>query len=654
MSLLAPLFLLGLLGALVPWWLHRLSASNPPQHDFGSSRFLKENENTSSKKRRTRYWLLLLLRMLFLAVLSVLFAQPVIERLKAAGNANVRHILLIDTSLSQNLGDRWSQSINLAKDILNAASSGDEATIITAENQFVELESDLSIDSARSLLNSIEPGQSRLDYGRMAAAISASVADSEINNHLHIITDTQASAMPERFTDLAVDKIQQITVHPTASDTDSNMSVTAKLEQIKDTQANVVAIINNYGDAAARSMLVSSNGNTLANIELDLPANGNVVHRFTELDLSNAGTQLQIKLGTPDSLASDDTWLVPLPATEKTDITVLVADNERTTASTYVKAAIESDNRFKARLIEANRFSANDTGNLVIVPNASALSDSSARRLNDYVSEGGNVLVAVGSTPHGAQASSLIGLRSANRTEQPDSAQSNNISTVDTAHQVSAAIENNWRAVSVIKHAALQDNITDRNIIELSNGSPLLVERRTGSGRLLVLTTALDTDWTDLPTNPVFVAFIIKSIEYLGGDTSTTLYRASGDVISVASGTQVIDPNGQSMRDLSEISERASLQLDQAGIYQLRNAAGTQSIAVNSDPRESDITQIDSDTINDWQQIVSSNTVANTQSQQSTQKNNKGFWLWLLPLLLCIALIESLYSHRHLMIRREA
>ena len=187
----------------------------------------------------------------------------------------------------------------------------------------------------------------------------------------------------------------------------------------------------------------------------------------------------------------------------------------------------------------------------------------------------------------------------------------------------------------------------------MSNGSPLLIERRVGAGNMLILTTALNTEWTDLPTASVFVAFVIKSIDYLGGDTSSALYQSTGDVIAVNSGTQLIDPNGEPMRDLSDISERTTISLDQPGIYQLRNSAGTQPVAVNGDTRESDITTISDESLNDWQQITTAAEIE-TNSTQSAQSNRKGFWLWLLPLLLCIALIESLYSHRHLRIRREA
>ncbi len=660
MSLLAPLFLFGLLAALLPWWLHRLSASNPPQADFGSTRFLEETISTSSKKRHTRYWWLLALRVLFVALLSLLFAQPVLERLRAAGTSNVRHILLIDTSLSQNLSGRWAKSLEIANDILDQASSADQAIVISASDRFVQSQSDTTIESARAQLGSLTPQNTRLDYGRIASAVASATANpADSNNHLHIITDAQASALPDRFTSLAVDRVQKLNVYSSASTGDSNTSVTGKLEASRDDTANVVAIVNNYGSNTSRTLQVLSDNVALASKELSLTANSNIVHRFENLDISEATTQLTLKISPQDSLAEDDSWRLPLPNKDKTELTIIVSNNEPSVSGTYVKAAIESDVRFKTRILEADRFTKSDAGNLIIVPDASALSDRAAGRLRDYVEEGGNVLVAVGSTPHSAAARSLLGVtsqsqsRQSSRQSSSQSTKGNGVGAIDQSHQSTSGLESNWRSISIIQHHTLEPKITDRSIIELSDGSPLLIEKRIGAGKMLLLATALDTRWTDLPTDSVFVAFVIKSIDYLGGDIAATSYRSTGDAISVSSGAQLLDPGGEPMRDLSQLSDRTSVRLDTPGIYQLRNSAGIQSIAVNSDARESDITTIDDSTLNDWQQTgnASSNT---TTLNQPSDKSQKSFWLWLLPLLLVVALLESLYSHRHLWIRREA
>jgi len=624
LSLLAPLFLLGLLAAVLPWWLHRLSASNPPKHDFGSTRFLETTQSTSSKKRRTRYWPLLALRFLFLALLSLVFAEPVIERLRTLGSGDVRHIIVADTSLSQNLEGRWQRTLEFANDVLDNASSNDEAIIISAADRFIQAQQqNNSIDAARDQLGTLSPGNTRLDYGRIASAVSAAISEDDVSNHLHIITDAQATAMPERFTSLAVDKISNIKVYSTASDSDSNTSVTGKLEYSNSNSANVIAVVNNYGGAAGKTLAIISDESTLATHQLEIAANSSAVHRFVDLDISNANTQLELRITPDDTLNTDNSWLVPLPIKERTEITLLTNDTQPAVANTYVAAALESNARFVARLTDLTRFSTADAGNLVIVPDAASVSNRIAGQLRDYVESGGNVLIAVSNKPHSSETVSLLGIKQTSQSSNQGSGnqgpglQNISIGAIDKSHQVASGIADNWRAASIIKYLPVKTNITDRTIIELSDGSPLLIEKRLGSGKMLLLTTALDTQWTDLPTESVFVAFIMKAVGFLGGDTTTALYRSTGEAISVAAGTQLIDPAGEPLRELSEISERASIQLDTAGIYELRSSAGTQSIAVNSDTT-----------------------------------NQRSFWMWLLPLLLVLALLESIYSHRHLWIRR--
>lgn len=650
MSLLAPLFLLGLLTALLPWWLHRLSASNPPKQDFGSTRFLDPDQTPSSSKRRTRYWPLLALRFLFLALLSLLFAEPVIEQLRTLGSSNTRHILVIDTSMSQSLDGRWQRTLDTANEILSNASGSDQAVVISASDQFVQNQQEAdTVDAAISQLGTLQPGNTRLDYGRIGSAIAAAVADEGINNHLHIITDIQATSMPGRFTSLAVDKVQEIKVYSTAAESDSNASVTGTLEYANNNNANVVAVINNYGDAKTMSLSVTSNNTTLENIQLDVESNEIAVHHFSDIDITEAESQLELRLNQEDALPSDNTWLLPLPDKERTEITLLTSDVQPSVATTYIKAALESNPRFSARLTDASRFSTEDAGSLIVVPDASVLSDRAASRLREYLTNGGSALVAVGDKPHSSGATGLFGIGNGGQASNEVAA----VGSIDQSHQVTTNLIDNWRAISVLNHHKLNTNITDRNIIELTNGSPLLVEKRMGAGKMLLLAAALNPQWTDLPTESVFVAFMMQAVEFLGGDTSTTLYRSTGESISVPAGAQLIGPDDEPLRALSGLSERTSIALEEPGIYQLQSSAGTQSIAVNFEPAESDIRTIDNETLTKWEEVATS-TQIESNNNITDNSNQKNFWVWLLPFLLLLALLESLYSHRHLWIRREA
>ena len=74
MSLLFPLYLLGLLGLALPWILHRFSDQTPPEQLFPSKQFLESTTPPVSRKRTLRYRALLALRILSLLLLCILFA----------------------------------------------------------------------------------------------------------------------------------------------------------------------------------------------------------------------------------------------------------------------------------------------------------------------------------------------------------------------------------------------------------------------------------------------------------------------------------------------------------------------------------------------------------------------------------------------------
>ena len=62
MTLLAPLFLAGLLAIGLPIWLHRLSSENPNRKPFSSLMFLEAGEPQRVLAKNVQYLLLLALR----------------------------------------------------------------------------------------------------------------------------------------------------------------------------------------------------------------------------------------------------------------------------------------------------------------------------------------------------------------------------------------------------------------------------------------------------------------------------------------------------------------------------------------------------------------------------------------------------------------
>jgi len=659
MSLLAPLFLLGLLAAVIPWWLHRLSSNNPPLQDFGSSMFLEASETMSSKQTRLRYLALLSLRILVLALLALLFAEPVFNGIKLLSGGANRHVLIVDTSLSQSHTERWQRTRTTADQIMSEISSADEISVISAGNRLVESgEGDLSATAAQQQINAMQAGLERLDYSKIASSVSAIVSDSRLPVTIHLITDTQQSAMPEQFTDLAVAGVKEFKLYNTASPDDTNTAVTAQLDHAADDIADLSVIIsNNSGQDVTRQVTVTAEGTSLVTESVAIGANDTAIRRFTDLDTRDANGRLSIKIDPADDLPGDDTWTVAVPDGERTDISVLQG-SKTTVATNYIVAAIESDPRFRKKEIPADSFSAGDAGGVVIVPDAATLSDRASSRLQQFLTDGGSALVIAGNAPHSTQMRKLLSIATTASTSSTPSIEPPGreirVAGIDTAHPLTSDLSNNWRALSVLRHVPVRTTDDNTPLIELGNGAPLLIERTIGDGKVLILTSALDVSWNSLAIDPLFVAFVIRSIEYLSGDTGASLYRSVGESVSVPPGTQVLNPQGEPLRTLSDVTSRGTLNLDIPGIYTLRSASGSKNLSVNTDPRESNLQAISDESREQWRALTTAPPTETNSTTVKQQTTNKGFWRWLLPLLAMVVLIESLFSHRHLWIKRGA
>jgi len=604
MSLLAPLFLAGIVAVVLPWWLHRLSRDNPPLQDFGSSMFLEPRETTSSKQTQLRYKKLFSLRFLLLALLALLFAEPALKIGQLIGGSDYRQILIVDTSLSQRLGDRWSQTVEQVNTQLDTASGADEIFVVSASHLLQQAEGENSIDAAREQLAQLEPGLTRLDYGQLAPAIANLIEQSTLPVKVHLFTDLQESSMPARFSDLNLDGIDSFQIHSSANAADSNLAVTGQLDYSADGQSDITAIVSNYGSepVEATVQLVSADA-TLEQTTLTVDGSSSAVHRFIGVDTNggdasdaSASGAVELTVNTAssnaDQLGEDNSWLIALPDGARTEVSLIQSN---ALANRYAAAAIASDPRYTARVLEGENLSASSAGGLLIIADAAALSDRTTGKLRQYLDDGGNALLVVGSDPHAAQMRTLLNVRSATirQTGQNGTGDTNvfrpqTIGRIDDTHPVTADTGTNWRSVSVLRHLPLATDDGDRVIIELADGSPLLIERSIGNGKVLVFASALKSSWNNLAVNPLFVAFMVGAIEHLSGLNNNSADHFVGETIVLPPGAQLLNPDGEPVRDLSDINRKGRIELTERGVYALRSNTGTEVFSVNTDSRESD------------------------------------------------------------------
>ena len=59
-------------------------------------------------------------------------------------------------------------------------------------------------------------------------------------------------------------------------------------------------------------------------------------------------------------------------------------------------------------------------------------------------------------------------------------------------------------------------------VARFSNGTPALLERTAGRGRVVLFASDVDRRWNDFPLHPAFVPFALETLRYVAGDRRRT------------------------------------------------------------------------------------------------------------------------------------
>jgi len=229
------------------------------------------------------------------------------------------------------------------------------------------------------------------------------------------------------------------------------------------------------------------------------------------------------------------------------------------------------------------------------------------------------------------------------------------IGEIDSAHPALRGLDD-LRSAKFTRYVGVEPGAEDRVLIKLEDGAPLLIERTLGAGRVLLFTSSLDREWNDLPVQPVYVPFVAGLANHLLGGAGFTSEAELGSTLAVRAlglaGGQIFDPRGQKALGLGAGSE--DVLLDQVGFYEVVGGGNTELVAVNFDPRESDLTLIDDATLARWKGLGTGAAQENpgNATASSTEPVPRPLGPLLVIVLLLAAIVESWVGNWHLRIRR--
>jgi hypothetical protein len=193
------------------------------------------------------------------------------------------------------------------------------------------------------------------------------------------------------------------------------------------------------------------------------------------------------------------------------------------------------------------------------------------------------------------------------------------------------------------------------------SGAPILLEHSLGRGHVFMFTTSAETSWNNMAKTPVFPMLMQQIVTYLAGrefeqprvvgDSLSLSYVEQPDASDAVFGTPSEETITVPVREHRNQFVAMLENTREAGFYEARVSvqAPGMPVAVNVDPRESDVTSLTASELNE--NLEGTNvTVATSEAELAaaieTTRTGRSSWRQFMIAGLVILLVESLLADR--------
>ncbi|MCY1058010.1 BatA domain-containing protein [Nannocystis sp. SCPEA4] len=568
MSLLAPLLLLGLLGLAAPLVAHLRGREEPRRIAFAALRFVKPGDEVVTMRRHLRDRLLLALRLAALALLALALARPV-----SSGRARVAvlgephdAILLLDGSMSMSLKTGGVRALDGAADaaaaVVDALPPGSRVGFVTSDPSGPRLELSADLGRVREAIGEwISGGAPRsgawpLDSGLPVAAALLR-GDGGRRRAVYAIGDPTArglGSLPETAGPetpiLPVPALGSLDALP---DVPEHMSLdTVGWEPARDLDPRAVrvwGVVRRHAPGPVEAdnlrrvaVAMQLGGEEVARADVMVPRGGEARVEFTHTLIGDGPSPAALALVEldDDPLPGDEVRHFWLAGEDELDIVLVNGDPSEMRAhdevfflATALAAAPGrrlrvhglAPDQLEARLREPRPLAGVD---VVVLANVRAPAPDAAAALTRRVEEGLGLFVTVGERVEAGAYNERLGellplrLREAlvvgtapGRTENRTEA----LAPANLAHPALRGLGDDLGLLGArTRRLFLLEPDAARAVdvaLSFTSGAPALITRAHGRGRVALLTTSVDRDWSDLPLRPGFVPLVERLVAYL-------------------------------------------------------------------------------------------------------------------------------------------
>ncbi len=637
LGFLVPLFLAGLAAIAIPIWIHLTRKQRSLVIEFPSLMFLRQIPFKEDRRRTIHHWLLLALRALVILLLVAAFARPFFQgnaALAVSGTGPREIVVLLDRSYSMATTGRWDAAITAARQAISGLGPLDKVSLLVFDQgaeSVVRSENDPG--RLRAAIDTLQPGWGSTRFGPGLKLAQTILEESALPvRELVMVSDFQRRGWTgeEGVRLPAGTRVRTMPVSGGGANV-AVADVVLRRDRFsgRERVAPSARLVRTGGDAEAEvAVVLEVEGREIQRRTATLPASGAATVDFSPVPVAERHTRGTVRVAG-DVLSRDDARHFVVSPGSAQRVRVYTRPGAAGEASLFLSHAlsISDESRFavEVRPLGAGATDGLATGQVAVLTDVPFPLGTTGSQLRRFVEGGGGLLVVAGqSSAWGDDVDSWMGVRIAEPVDRLDGG-GGRIGWVDYDHPIFQLFKGprsgDFTSPRFFRYRALVPLDGAGVLARFDDGSPALIERRIGQGRVLVWASTLDSFWNDLAVQPIFLPFVHQMTRYASGRGETLPWFTAGQVLDVSDvramatagllqGTEegldlegervVIDPTGASVR-LPGGAGPHYLVLEDAGFYTMRPPGTDQdrplAVAVNVDLAESDPATMDGEEV---------------------------------------------------------
>ena len=704
MNFLTPLYLLGALAIVAPIVFHLIRQTPKGEVPFSSVMFLEPSPPRVTQRSRIDHWLLLLLRAGVLALLALAFARPfwrAVAQVDLGDTERRRILILIDTSASMKRGDLWAEAQKKAEAAIVAAKPGDPLAIFAFDStprvvmSFAEaaaLEPPARRALARSRVRSLSTSWRGTELGAALAEAVSAIADGadrdakagRLPRRIVLVSDLQQGAKLDALGNLAwpsdVELDPQTVSIPTgnagiealADAADAAATPAIAPRPTGDGPSARVRVTNDAASKteALRVAWVNPQGQTVGEpVAAYVPPGESRVIRVAGPPLdpkAPAPTTLRL-LGDP--FPFDNSAYVAAPPKTEDTVEYLGADapDDPNGLLYYLNRVFDSTPRRTVRVVVNPATSdLKSPPSLIVVANE--LDPNRATQIRRQVEAGASALVVATRAGASPTLGTLLGVPAVDWAEAPGGRDAM-LGEIAFDHPTFAPLAgpqfNDFTKIRFWKHRVTSDpgkTFADAQILaKFDDGSPAMVEKPVGQGRVIVLASGWSPADSQLARSSKFVPLMAALLDRRGAASRDPKRYLVGDRViltdlglpAVGGVISVHKPDGATV----EASDEAVIATDLPGIYSVRrldpDGEAVRTFAVNLDPSESRTGPLANETLEQFGVKLAGDSArqkldaeALRQMQTAELEGRQKLWRWLVLAAIAFLIGETWLAGR--------